>query len=223
MRKRPKNRFAADPGRAARRIRAKKAAAAGVFYKKMQVGRAAVRSLSRSRKRRKKAPHARPQKKNAAPPAKDGFHRYTVRKGKTQRERRTMQVETERWRITPFAKHMAQAVPLQSSDADNRRYLPDEVFEAEEAAAAAVGHSAACPARAKARRLAPCRRRTAPASAMCSSFPPPETHMKSNFPSAPSARSRVTRPKLCVYVFPSLPDAVAPKPKAETKAGPGNP
>lgn len=39
-----------------------------------------------------------------------------------------MPVETERWRNTPFAKHMAQAVPLQSSDADNRRYLPDEVF-----------------------------------------------------------------------------------------------
>lgn len=64
-----------------------------------------------------------------------------------------MPVETERWRNTPFAKHMAQAVPLQSSDADNRRYLPDEVFETEEAATAAVRHSAACPARAKARRL----------------------------------------------------------------------
>ncbi len=55
-----------------------------------------------------------------------------------------MQVETERWRITPFAKHMAQAVPLQSLDTDNRRYLPDEVFETEEAATAAVGHSAVC-------------------------------------------------------------------------------
>ena len=97
---------------------------------------------------------------------------------------------------------------------------PFEVsYEAEEAATAAVGHSAACPARAKARRLAPCRGRTAPASAMCKPFPPPETRMKSNFPSAPSARSSVTRPKRCVYVFPSLPDAVAPKPKAETKAG----
>lgn len=56
-----------------------------------------------------------------------------------------MQVETERWRITPFAKHMAQALPLQSSDADNRRNLPDEVFETEEAAAATVEHPAACP------------------------------------------------------------------------------
>lgn len=129
-----------------------------------------------------------------------------------------MPVETERWRNTPFAKHMAQAVPLQSSDADNRRYLPDEVFETEEAATAAVRHSAACPARAKARRLAPSRGRTAPASAMCKPFPPPETHMKSTFPSAPAARSRVTRSKRCVYVFPSLPDAVAPNPKAEPAA-----
>lgn len=56
-----------------------------------------------------------------------------------------MQVETERWRITPFAKHMAQALPPQSSDADNRRNLPDEVFETEEAAAATVEHPAACP------------------------------------------------------------------------------
>lgn len=96
---------------------------------------------------------------------------------------------------------------------------PFEVsYEAEEAATAAAGHSAACPARAKARRLAPCRGRTAPASAMCKPFPPPETRMKSNFPSAPSARSSVTRPKRCVYVFPSLPDAVAPKPKAEPAA-----
>lgn len=56
-----------------------------------------------------------------------------------------MQVETERWRITPLAKHMAQAVPLQSPNADNRRYLPDEVFEAEEAAAATVGASGRMP------------------------------------------------------------------------------
>ena len=57
-----------------------------------------------------------------------------------------MQVETERWRITPLAKHMAQAVPLQSPNADNRRYyLPDEVFEAEEAAVATVGVSGRMP------------------------------------------------------------------------------
>ena len=42
--------------------------------------------------------------------------------------------------------------------------------------------------------------------------------MKSTFPSAPAARSRVTRSKRCVYVFPSLPDAVAPNPKAEPAA-----
>ena len=117
-----------------------------------------------------------------------------------------MPVETERWRITPLAKHMAQAVPLQSPNADNRRYLPDEVFEAEEAAAATVEHPAAFLA-----------------STMCSLSPPPATRMKSASPSVPAARSRVTRPKRCVYVFPSLPNAVAPKPKAETKAGSENP
>ena len=50
-----------------------------------------------------------------------------------------MRIETERLIITQFTMDMAQAVHLQSLDEDNRRFVPDEVFETVEDAAATVG------------------------------------------------------------------------------------
>ena len=50
-----------------------------------------------------------------------------------------MQIETKRLIITQFTMDMAQAVHLQSLDEDNRRFVPDEVFETVEDAADTVG------------------------------------------------------------------------------------
>ena len=49
-----------------------------------------------------------------------------------------MRIETERLLITDFTPDMAQAVHLGSLDEDTRRFLPDEVFETEEIAAAVI-------------------------------------------------------------------------------------
>lgn len=49
-----------------------------------------------------------------------------------------MRIETERLVITEFTADMAQAVHLNSLDADNRRFVPDEVFETVEEAAETV-------------------------------------------------------------------------------------
>lgn len=46
-----------------------------------------------------------------------------------------MRIETERLIITEFDMSMAQSVHLNSLDEDNRRFVPDEVFETVEAAA----------------------------------------------------------------------------------------
>lgn len=46
-----------------------------------------------------------------------------------------MNIETERLTITQFTPDMAEAVHLNSLDADNRRFVPDEVFETVEEAA----------------------------------------------------------------------------------------
>ena len=46
-----------------------------------------------------------------------------------------MNIETERLIITKFTMDMAQAVHENSLDADNRRFVPDEVFETVEEAA----------------------------------------------------------------------------------------
>ena len=46
-----------------------------------------------------------------------------------------MKIETERLIITQFTPDMAQAVHLNSLDEDNRRFVPDEVFETVEEAA----------------------------------------------------------------------------------------
>lgn len=49
-----------------------------------------------------------------------------------------MRIETERLVITQFTMEMAQAVHLNSLDEDNRRFVPDEVFETVEEAADTV-------------------------------------------------------------------------------------
>ena len=49
-----------------------------------------------------------------------------------------MKIETERLIITEFTMDMVQAVHQNSLDADNRRFVPDEVYETVEDAAAAV-------------------------------------------------------------------------------------
>ena len=40
-----------------------------------------------------------------------------------------MRIETERLVITEFSPEMAEDVHLNSLDEDNRRFVPDEVFE----------------------------------------------------------------------------------------------
>lgn len=49
-----------------------------------------------------------------------------------------MKIETERLIITEFTMDMAEAVHLNSLDEDNRRFVPDEVFETVEEAAETV-------------------------------------------------------------------------------------
>ena len=50
-----------------------------------------------------------------------------------------MHIETKRLIITRFTTDMAEAVHLNSLDEDNRRFVPDEVFETVEEAADTVG------------------------------------------------------------------------------------
>lgn len=50
-----------------------------------------------------------------------------------------MRIETERLIITKFTMDMAEAVHLNSLDEDNRRFVPDEVFETVEDAADTIG------------------------------------------------------------------------------------
>lgn len=50
-----------------------------------------------------------------------------------------MRIETERLIILEFTINMAEAVHLNSLDEDNRRFVPDEVFETVEDAADTVG------------------------------------------------------------------------------------
>ena len=49
-----------------------------------------------------------------------------------------MHIETERLIITEFTMDMAESVHLNSLDEDNRRFVPDEVFETVEEAAETV-------------------------------------------------------------------------------------
>lgn len=49
-----------------------------------------------------------------------------------------MEIETERLTITKFDRSMAESVHKNSLDADNRRFVPDEVFETVEDAAETI-------------------------------------------------------------------------------------
>ncbi len=55
-----------------------------------------------------------------------------------------MRIETKRLIITAFTMDMAEAVHLQSLDEDNRRFVPDEVFETVEEAAETVEFLMGC-------------------------------------------------------------------------------
>lgn len=55
-----------------------------------------------------------------------------------------MRIETERLIITEFEMEMAEAVHLNSLDEDNRRFVPDEVFETVEEAAETVEFLMSC-------------------------------------------------------------------------------
>lgn len=55
-----------------------------------------------------------------------------------------MKSKTERLLITDFTPDMARAVHLGSLDEDTRRFLPDEVFETEEIAAAVIADLMDC-------------------------------------------------------------------------------
>jgi len=55
-----------------------------------------------------------------------------------------MYIETERLIITEFQLSMAEAVHRNSLDADNRRFVPDEVFETVEEAADTVEYLIGC-------------------------------------------------------------------------------
>ncbi len=55
-----------------------------------------------------------------------------------------MRIETERLFITEFCTDMAEAVHLNSLDEDNRRFVPDEVFETVEEEADTVGFLISC-------------------------------------------------------------------------------
>lgn len=55
-----------------------------------------------------------------------------------------MHLETQRLRIAPLSPEMAEAVYRNSQDADQRRFLPDEVFETLEEARAAAASLADC-------------------------------------------------------------------------------
>ncbi len=55
-----------------------------------------------------------------------------------------MKIESERLTITEFTMDMAEAVHLQSLDEDNRRFVPDEVFETVEDAAETVEFLVGC-------------------------------------------------------------------------------
>lgn len=53
-------------------------------------------------------------------------------------------IETNRLIITPFNQDMAKCVHHNSLDEDNRRFIPDEVFETIEAASTAISYLIAC-------------------------------------------------------------------------------
>ncbi len=55
-----------------------------------------------------------------------------------------MRLETDRLIITEFSAEMAESVHLNSLDEDNRRFVPDEVFETVEDARKVLAHIMSC-------------------------------------------------------------------------------
>ena len=62
-----------------------------------------------------------------------------LRQRETLKKRAPFYLETQRLIITEFSPEMARDVHLNSLDGDNRRFVPDEVFETEEEAADTLG------------------------------------------------------------------------------------
>ena len=56
----------------------------------------------------------------------------------------TMRIETERLIITELAMDMAESLHLNSLDEDNRRFVPDEVFETVQEAAETISYLMEC-------------------------------------------------------------------------------
>ena len=64
--------------------------------------------------------------------------RRIISEQRAARKEQPMHIETERLIITEFDMSMAEAVHLNSLDEDNRRFVPDEVFETPEEAAETI-------------------------------------------------------------------------------------
>ena len=71
-------------------------------------------------------------------------HRIIKNQREYAQKEQSMYIETERLVITEFDETMAEAVHLNSLDADNRRFVPDEVFETVEEAAETVAFLMEC-------------------------------------------------------------------------------
>ena len=70
--------------------------------------------------------------------------RRIITQQRTARKEQPMYIETERLIITEFDPSMAEAVHLNSRDEDNRRFVPDEVFETIEEAAETIAFLMEC-------------------------------------------------------------------------------
>lgn len=72
------------------------------------------------------------------------IQRIIAKQRATVQKEQPMYIETERLIITEFDLSMAEAVHLNSLDADNRRFVPDEVFETIEEAADTIAFLIEC-------------------------------------------------------------------------------
>ena len=72
------------------------------------------------------------------------IQRIIAKQRATAQKEQLMHIETERLIITEFDLSMAEAVHLNSLDEDNRRFVPDEVFETVEEAADTIAFLMEC-------------------------------------------------------------------------------
>lgn len=72
------------------------------------------------------------------------IQRIIAKQRATAKKEQLMHIETERLIITEFDLSMAEAVHLNSLDEDNRRFVPDEVFETVEEAADTIAFLMEC-------------------------------------------------------------------------------